>query len=30
LLDGELHERLRLLLGTLAAESVPSGVSAAA
>ena len=30
LLDGELHERLRLLLGTLAAESVPAGVSAAA
>jgi chromate reductase len=30
LLDGELHDRLRLLLGTLAAESVPAGVSAAA
>jgi chromate reductase len=30
LLDGELHERLRLLLGTLAAESVPAAVSAAA
>jgi chromate reductase, NAD(P)H dehydrogenase (quinone) len=30
LLDGELHERLRLLLGTLAAESVPVGVSVSA
>jgi chromate reductase len=30
LLDGELHDRLRLLLGTLAAESVPASVSAAA
>jgi len=30
LLDGELHERLRLVLGTLAAEAVPGGVAAAA
>jgi len=28
LLDGELHERLRLVLGTLAAESIPAGVPA--
>ena len=28
LLDGELHERLRLLLGTLAAESAPAAVAA--
>ena len=28
LLDGELHERLRLVLGTLAAEAIPAEVAA--